>query len=92
MNRADIVAYAQAKNDERLGSLPGKLVREVLDFVIDEITETLLAGNPVKLSGFGTFETRDRKTKIGRNPKTGGPLVIPAHRAIIFRPKRNLLQ
>lgn len=91
MNRADIVAYVQAKNDGRLGSLPGKLVREALAFVVDEMTETLLAGEPVKLSGFGAFETRERKQKVGRNPKTGETIVIPAHRTIVFRPKRNLL-
>lgn len=44
---------------------------EILDMVLEEIVNELAAGSDVKLSSFGTFALRDKKPRIGRNPKTG---------------------
>jgi len=54
-------------------SLPRKTVRAALDFLVQEVTETLLSGESVTLSGFGTFDVRRRADCVGLNPKTGAP-------------------
>ncbi len=87
MNRTDIVEYTR-NNGGGIG-LPRKAVREALDFVIEEISNSVLAGESVKLTGFGTFEVRKREDRLGRNPKTGEPLLIKSHKVVVFRPTRH---
>ncbi len=87
LNRTDILEYARSHGGGT--DLPRKTVRETLDFVIEEITQTVLDGKVVKLTGFGTFELRKRADRLGRNPKTGEPLFIKSHRMVVFRPTRH---
>lgn len=88
MNRNDIVAVARANS--ALGqTFSRRVVRDALDFTIAEITAELLRGGDVKLAGFGTFEVKERKDRIGRNPKTGEPIAIKSHKAVVFRPARH---
>ena len=87
MNRTDIVESTRSHGAGT--DLPRKTVREALDFVIEEITQSLLEGKSVKLTGFGTFELRKRAERLGRNPKTGEPLLIKSHRVVVFRPTRK---
>ncbi|MGC8501190.1 MAG: HU family DNA-binding protein [Leptospirillia bacterium] len=87
MNRTDIVEYT--RNNGGGENLPRKTVREALDFVIEEITNAVLTGESVKLTGFGTFEVRKREDRLGRNPKTGEPLLIKSHSVVVFRPTRH---
>lgn len=87
MNRTDIVEYTRSHGGG--ADLPRKTVREALDFVIQEITQTILGGEAVKLTGFGTFEVRKRADRVGRNPKTGESLLIKSHRVVVFRPTRH---
>lgn len=63
---------------------------KVLDAVLDAITETLVAGEKVSLVGFGTFETKYRAAREGRNPQTGETLQIPATVAPVFKPGKTL--
>jgi DNA-binding protein HU-beta len=58
--------------------------------LIGLIPASLAQGKPVRLSGFGTFETRRRAARPGRNPRTGEPLMIQAARMPAFRPGRAL--
>ncbi len=87
LNRTDIVEYT--RNHGGGADLPRKTVREALDFVTREITQTILGGEPVKLTGFGTFEVRKRADRLGRNPKTSESLLIKEHRVVVFRPTRH---
>jgi integration host factor subunit alpha len=87
LNRTDIVEYARSHGGG--ADLPRNTVREALDFVIQEITQTILGGEAVKLTGFGTFEVRKRADRVGRNPKTGEALLIKSHRVVVFRPTRH---
>lgn len=64
----------------------GRLVENV----VDHITEALLKGETVKLAGFGTFSVRDKKERIGRNPKTGKAVPITSRRVLIFKPSAVL--
>ena len=63
---------------------------DVLDMVIDEIREELVRGHEVKISSFGTFGLRQKKARIGRNPKTGKEAVITPRTVISFKPSQIL--
>lgn len=54
--------------------------------VLDHMCEALGRGENVKITGFGTFSVREKDERIGRNPKTGVEVPIPARRVISFRP------
>jgi integration host factor subunit alpha len=58
--------------------------------VLAEIAETLAEGEPVKLSSFGSFLVRDKKERIGRNPKTGVEAPITERRVLTFKPSSVL--
>ena len=63
-----------------------RLVEEVLW----EISDTLAAGEDVKLSGFGNFIVSSKGERVGRNPKTGVEVPIEQRRVIVFKPSLNL--
>ncbi len=63
---------------------------DILDMIIDEIVNELSNGNDVKLSSFGTFSLRDKRERIGRNPKTGVEAVITPRRVISFKPSQTV--
>jgi len=60
----------------------------LVEFVIDHIIDALIKGESVKLAGFGTFSLRDKKERIGRNPKTGEEVPITSRRVLTFKPSQ----
>jgi nucleoid DNA-binding protein len=64
--------------------------KAIIDGLRDQVVETLLAGNRVSLFGLGTFEVRPTKAKMGRNPKTGEKIEIPAGRKVVFKVAKGL--
>lgn len=68
-----------------------QLVFDVLQLFIDEITDSLGQGDSVVMRKFGTFEVREMKAKIGRNPKDPAKDVpIPARAAVKFKPGKEM--
>ncbi len=63
---------------------------QLVEAVLDEIVGSLVAGEKVKISSFGTFVVRHKNWRMGRNPKTGEEVPIPPHRVVVFRPSRVL--
>ncbi len=63
---------------------------ELVESVIDHVSEALLRGEQVKLAGFGTFSLRDKKERMGRNPKTGKEVPITPRRVLVFKPSQIL--
>ena len=59
---------------------------KIIDIIFDEIEQSLVNGEDVKITGFGTFKILSKSARIGRNPKTGVPAVISARRVASFRP------
>ena len=59
--------------------------RLIVDEFFEAISQELVAGYPVKLSGFGNFKLRNKSARPGRNPKTGQPTSIPARRVVTFK-------
>lgn len=86
-------SLTKAELAEMLFDTLGLNKREAKDFVdafFDEIRVTLESGEPVKFSGFGNFELRDKPQRPGRNPKTGEEMPIAARRVVTFHPSQKL--
>lgn len=64
--------------------------RDITDVVINAIADCLRLGKTVHLKGVGRFEVVPTAERLGRNPKTGEPHVIPAGRRIKFHPSKTL--
>ena len=62
----------------------------LVEAVIDHIGDSLEKGEHVKMAGFGTFSLRDKKGRVGRNPKTGEEVPITPRRVLIFKPSQVL--
>ncbi len=65
---------------------------QLLEDVLNEISDCLARDEPVKLNGFGSFLVRHKKERMGRNPKTGEAVPISPRKVILFRPSQNLKQ
>lgn len=59
---------------------------QLVENVLDHISDSLVRGEQVKISSFGTFSVRDKTARIGRNPKTGEEVPINPRRVLTFRP------
>ena len=62
----------------------------LVESVLDHVSGALEKGEHVKLAGFGTFSLRDKKQRIGRNPKTGEEVPITPRRVLVFKPSQVL--
>ena len=59
---------------------------DLVESVLEKISASLVAGEQVKISSFGTFCIRQKNARVGRNPKTGEEAPIPPRRVLAFRP------
>ena len=64
--------------------------KAMVDAFFSEIAACLIRGEEVKLPGFGSFETREKVERPGRNPLTGDVVMVTARRVVAFRPSRDL--
>lgn len=64
----------------------------LVEFIIEEILASLEKGEEVKVSSFGNFMVRDKRARIGRNPKTGEEVTITPRRVLSFRPSQVMKQ
>jgi DNA-binding protein HU-beta len=80
MNKSQLAEAAA----ERAGISKGDATK-ALDAVLDTIQSALQSGEKVSLTGFGTFEVRDRAARTARNPQTGAEMQVAASRAPAFK-------
>jgi len=66
-------------------------IEEVLESVLETITDALQSGDRIDLRGFGSFSVKDKKAREGRNPRTGETIAIAAKRDAGFKAARELL-
>lgn len=59
---------------------------QMVESVLDHMSDALVEGEQVKISSFGTFSVRDKTARVGRNPKTGEEVPINPRRVLTFRP------
>ena len=81
MTKRDIVV----KISEELG-VRQVTVAKVVDKVLGHISDSVLRGEKVELRNFGVFKQKARKARLGRNPKTGQEVPIPARKVVYFKP------
>ena len=70
--------------------LPRRQMAELMEALLEKITEVLKSGDKVQLTPFGQFRIRDRAARIARNPQTGEPVNVPAKRVLKFTAGRTL--
>ena len=85
MNKTELIAEVAKKT-----GLSKKDAERAVNATMDTITETLTAGDKIQLVGFGSFETKQRDARMGRNPKTKEPIQIPASRVPVFKAGKAL--
>ena len=85
MTKADIVE----KVYEKIG-FSKKEASELVELVFSQLKDVLRNGDKVKISGFGNFIVREKKSRVGRNPQTGDQITISARRVLTFRPSQVL--
>ncbi len=85
MTKADIVDALY----EKIG-FSKKEAAELVELVFDTIKDSLEGGEKIKISGFGNFLVRQKKSRTGRNPQTGQAIEIEARRVLVFRPSQVL--
>ena len=81
--------------DQLADSYPGFLRRDLekaLNLVLDEIIKAIAKGENVQIRGFGSFKNRQLKTRIGRNPKNGSRIEIPAKQSVHWKISKELFQ
>ena len=85
MNKTELIAAVAAKAE-----LSKKDAEKALNATIDTITAALVEGEKVQLVGFGSFETKTREARTGRNPRTGENIEIAAYRTPAFKAGKAL--
>ena len=74
----------------RVVQLTKKQAETIVNIVFDSIVDSLRAGEKIELRGFGSFRLRSRKSRTGRNPKTGEKVEVPSKKIPYFKPGKEL--
>src|ERR1700757_347893 len=85
MTKADLVEEVT-----QLGDLTRRDGEMIVDTIFDSVIHALRSGDKIEIRGFGSFRIRQRKPRIGRNPKTGAKVEVPAKRVPYFKPSKEL--
>jgi integration host factor subunit alpha len=85
MTKVDIISTVY----EKVGFSKKEAMR-VVETIFDIMKETLERGEKIKISGFGNFVVREKRTRRGRNPQTGGDIEISARKIMTFKPSQVL--
>ena len=85
MNKAQLIQALAEKN-----GMKKKDARLAADELFDLISQALIRGEKVQISGFGTFETKEHPARSGRNPLTHEEILIPAYKSASFSPSKML--
>ena len=86
MTKSELILKVTSKNS----FLYQKDISKIVDTVFNSITEALKNGDRIELRGFGTFTTKLRGARIGRNPKTGEPVAIPKKKFPFFKMGKSM--
>ncbi len=85
MNKTELIAAAAES-----AGLTKKDTERVVSAMLDAITDALAKQDRVQISGFGIFEVKERKARVGRNPRSGMEISIPASKQPVFKPSKAL--
>src|ERR1035441_2130999 len=62
----------------------------IVEAIFDSIVRSLRGGDKIEIRGFGSFRTRQRQARVGRNPKTGAPAEVPPQKAPVFHAQKGM--
>jgi integration host factor subunit beta len=85
MTKADLVEKVTAA-----GELTRRDGEVIVETIFDAVIGALKSGDKIEIRGFGSFRTRQRNSRIGRNPKTGARVEVPAKKVPYFKPSKEL--
>jgi integration host factor subunit beta len=85
MTKADLVEEVAKAID-----VPKKDAEQIVKTVFESVTSALHRGEKIELRGFGSFRLRERKSRIGRNPKTGETVNVPSKKVPYFKAGKEL--
>jgi integration host factor subunit beta len=85
MTKADLVEEVT-----RVTELPRKESEAVVETIFESIISALQADDKIEIRGFGSFRTRERRGRTGRNPKTGAKVEVPPKKIPYFKPSKEL--
>lgn len=85
MTKADLVEEVT-----RITELPRKESEAVVETIFESIISALQADDKIEIRGFGSFRTRERRGRTGRNPKTGAKVEVPPKKIPYFKPSKEL--
>src|SRR5579872_23987 len=85
MTKADLVEQVI-----QITELPRKESEAIVETIFESIIQALQTGDKIEIRGFGSFRTRQRRGRIGRNPKTGAKVDVPPKRIPFFKPSKEL--
>lgn len=85
MTKADLI-----KDVAQAVEMSGKDAEVIVDTIFQNIVKSLQGGDKIEIRGFGSFRTRQRNARIGRNPKTGARVDVPAKKIPFFKPSKEL--
>lgn len=74
----------------RVTELPRKESETIVETIFDSIIQSLQKGDKIEIRGFGSFRTRQRRGRVGRNPKTGAKVEVPPKKIPFFKPSKEL--
>jgi integration host factor subunit beta len=85
MTKADLIEEVS-----RVVELTRKESEVIVETIFDSVVDSLKGGDKVEIRGFGSFRTRERKGRIGRNPKSGERVEVPPKTIPFFKPSKEL--
>jgi integration host factor subunit beta len=85
MTKAELI-----EDVSRVAELSRKDSETIVETIFESIVKSLRTGDKIEIRGFGSFRTRQRNPRIGRNPKTGARVDVPAKRIPYFKPSKEL--
>ena len=90
-NKAGVMTKAELVDEvARVVQLTKKQAETIVNIVFDSIVDSLRSGQKIELRGFGSFRLRNRKSRTGRNPKTGEKVEVPSKKIPYFKPGKEL--
>jgi len=90
MNETTVTKADLVEEVIRTTELPRKDSESVVETIFESIIQALQSGDKIEIRGFGSFRTRQRRGRIGRNPKTGEKVEVPPKRIPFFKPSKEL--
>ncbi len=90
MNDSTVTKADLVEEVVRVTELHRNEAETIVETIFESLIQALQSGDKIEIRGFGSFRTRHRRGRTGRNPKTGAKVDVPAKRILFFKPSKEL--